>query len=62
MAAAPRPRSAHYQTFSKVVQIGVSAYLNGPGGTAIADRLARQADDALDGRGGQRTRRPADDG
>ncbi|MGW7577142.1 extracellular solute-binding protein [Streptomyces sp. NPDC054765] len=62
LAAEPRPRSAHYQTFSKVVQLGVSAYLNGPGGTAIADQLAREADDALGGRGGQPTRRPADDG
>ncbi|MFE1176470.1 extracellular solute-binding protein [Streptomyces sp. NPDC058773] len=62
LAAAPRPRSAHYQTFSKVVQLGVSAYLNGRGSTAIADRLAREADDALGGRGEQRTRRPADDG
>lgn len=51
MAAAPRPRSAHYQTFSKVLQLGVAAYLDGSGGTAIADRLARQADDALGGRG-----------
>ncbi|MFG2865760.1 hypothetical protein [Streptomyces sioyaensis] len=51
MAAAPRPRSAHYQTFSKVLRLGVAAYLDGSGGTAIADRLARQADDALGGRG-----------
>lgn len=62
LAAEPRPRSAHYQTFSKVVQLGVSAFLNGPGGTAIADRLARQADDALGGRGTPTTKRPADDG
>ncbi|MFI9260808.1 extracellular solute-binding protein [Streptomyces sioyaensis] len=62
MAAAPRPRSAHYQTFSKVLQLGVAAYLNGSGGTAIADRLARQADDALGGRGTPQERRPADDG
>ncbi|MFJ9470890.1 extracellular solute-binding protein [Streptomyces caniferus] len=62
LAAEPRPRSAHYQTFSKVVQLGVSALLNGRGGTAIADQLAREADDALGGRGAPATRRPADDG
>ncbi|MGW7490308.1 extracellular solute-binding protein [Streptomyces sp. NPDC054786] len=62
LAAEPRPRSAHYQTFSKVVQLGVSAFLNGRGGTAIADRLAREADDALGGRGVSPTRGPADDG
>ncbi|MGG7574624.1 extracellular solute-binding protein [Streptomyces sirii] len=50
-AAQPRPRSAHYQTFSKVVQIRVSEYLNSRGGTAIADALAREADEALSGRG-----------
>ncbi|MEV0374257.1 extracellular solute-binding protein [Streptomyces sp. NPDC050636] len=50
-AAAPRPRSAHYQTFSKVVQIRVSEYLNSRGGTAIADALAREADEALSGHG-----------
>ncbi|MEU9120793.1 extracellular solute-binding protein [Streptomyces sp. NPDC048506] len=49
-AAEPRPRSAHYQTFSKVVQIRVSEYLNSRGGTAIADELAREADEALGGR------------
>ncbi|WP_129297022.1 extracellular solute-binding protein [Streptomyces lydicus] len=62
LAAEPRPRSAHYQTFSKVVQLGVSAFLNGRGGTAIADRLAREADDALGGRSTPTTKRPADDG
>ncbi|WP_260638187.1 extracellular solute-binding protein [Streptomyces angustmyceticus] len=62
LAAEPRPRSAHYQTFSKVVQLGVSAFLNGRGGTAIADRLAREADDALGGRGAPTAKRPADDG
>ncbi|WP_310727278.1 extracellular solute-binding protein [Streptomyces sp. N2A] len=62
LAAEPRPRSAHYQTFSKVVQIRVSEYLGSPGGTAIADELAREADEALSGRGAQRTRRPAEDG
>ncbi|WP_043263797.1 extracellular solute-binding protein [Streptomyces sp. CT34] len=51
-AAEPRPRSAHYQTFSKVVQIRVSEYLNSTGGTAIADELAREADEALGGRNG----------
>ncbi|WP_244943029.1 extracellular solute-binding protein [Streptomyces inhibens] len=62
-AAEPRPRSTHYQTFSKVVQIRVSEYLNSRGGTAIADALAREADEALTGRGEQqRTRRPADNG
>ncbi|WP_407553773.1 extracellular solute-binding protein [Streptomyces sp. Pv4-95] len=50
-AAEPRPRSAHYQTFSKVVQLRVSEYLNSRGGTAIADALAREADEALSGRG-----------
>ncbi|MFF4953764.1 extracellular solute-binding protein [Streptomyces chattanoogensis] len=55
-AAQPRPRSAHYQTFSKVVQIRVSEYLGSPGGTAIADRLAKEADEALSGRGDPRGR------
>ncbi|MGW5948025.1 extracellular solute-binding protein, partial [Streptomyces celluloflavus] len=50
-AAEPRPRSAHYQTFSKVVQVRVSEYLGSRGGTAIADALAREADEALSGRG-----------
>ena len=49
-AAEPRPRSAHYQTFSKVVQIRVSEYLGSRGGTAIADALAKEADEALSGR------------
>ncbi|MEU5210525.1 extracellular solute-binding protein [Streptomyces sp. NPDC020742] len=59
-AAEPRPRSAHYQTFSKVVQIRVSEYLAGSGATAIADELAREADEALSGRGEQPTRRPVE--
>ncbi|PNE41735.1 MULTISPECIES: extracellular solute-binding protein [Streptomyces] len=50
LAAEPRPRSAHYQTFSKVVQIRVSEYLDSQGGTAIADELAKEADQALSGR------------
>ncbi|MET9293028.1 extracellular solute-binding protein [Streptomyces sp. NPDC003077] len=49
-AAEPRPRSVHYQMFSKVVQIRVSEYLGTTLGTAIADRLAREADEALSGR------------
>ncbi|MFJ9418554.1 extracellular solute-binding protein [Streptomyces sp. NPDC101227] len=53
-AAEPRPRSAHYQTFSKVVQIRVSEYLGSPGGTSIADKLAKEADEALSGRGDPR--------
>ncbi|MFG2141993.1 extracellular solute-binding protein [Streptomyces sp. NPDC048650] len=55
-AAAPRPRSAHYQTFSKVVQIRVSEYLDSQDGTAIADELAKEADEALSGRGDPRGR------
>ncbi|MEU9117722.1 extracellular solute-binding protein, partial [Streptomyces sp. NPDC048483] len=50
-AAQPRPRSAHYQTFSKVVQIRVSEFLASGGGTAIADRLAKEADEARRGGG-----------
>ncbi|MFI7095591.1 extracellular solute-binding protein [Streptomyces lydicus] len=61
-AAEPRPRSAHYQTFSKVVQIRVSQYLSSRGGTAIADALAREADEALSGRGAEQPRRPEGDG
>ncbi|UNO44265.1 extracellular solute-binding protein [Streptomyces sp. MST-110588] len=50
-AAEPRPRSVHYQTFSKVVQIRVSEYLRRQDNTAVADALAREADKALNGRG-----------
>ncbi|KIZ17895.1 extracellular solute-binding protein [Streptomyces natalensis] len=55
-AAQPRPRSAHYQTFSKVVQIRVSEFLGSRGRTAIADELAKEADEALSGRGDPRGR------
>ncbi|UQA96168.1 type 2 periplasmic-binding domain-containing protein [Streptomyces halobius] len=50
-AAQPRPRSAHYQTFSKVAQIRVPEYLNSRGGTAIADPWRKEANEALSGRG-----------
>ncbi|WP_030264642.1 extracellular solute-binding protein [Streptomyces violens] len=49
--AAPRPRSAHYATYSKVVQLYVSAYLTGKDDASIADELAEEATKALSGRG-----------